>query len=174
MGVLNFAHASFYMLGAYFAYTISSSRLLAGAPGRAAAVSACSAPASRCRACAACTRTATSRAALHFRPRPHHRKGGADDLGPIRGALPRARATSTSRCSRSTAPSFPAYRGVHDADLRPDARRDLAVPDAHPHRPCDPGGAHPPGHGRRARPQRAARVHARVRRRQRRSPASPA
>ena len=25
MGVLNFAHASFYMLGAYFAYSISSS-----------------------------------------------------------------------------------------------------------------------------------------------------
>ena len=32
MGVLNFAHASFYMLGAYFAYTISRrDRLLAGA-----------------------------------------------------------------------------------------------------------------------------------------------
>ena len=30
MGVLNFAHASFYMLGAYFAYTISAAgRLLA-------------------------------------------------------------------------------------------------------------------------------------------------
>ena len=39
MGVLNFAHASVYMLGAYFAYTISRfDRLLAGAGHRAAAV----------------------------------------------------------------------------------------------------------------------------------------
>ena len=38
MGVLNFAHASFYMLGAYFAFQISRwCRLLAGARARAAA-----------------------------------------------------------------------------------------------------------------------------------------
>ena len=38
MGVLNFAHASFYMLGAYFAYPLSTlARLLAGAGARAAA-----------------------------------------------------------------------------------------------------------------------------------------
>ena len=39
MGVLNFAHASIYMLGAYLAYQISQlRRLLAGADHRAAAV----------------------------------------------------------------------------------------------------------------------------------------
>ena len=38
MGVLNFAHASFYMLGAYFAYSLSrAGRLLAGAGAGAAA-----------------------------------------------------------------------------------------------------------------------------------------
>ena len=41
MGVLNFAHASFYMLGAYFAYTITpAGRLLAGAGAGAAGWSA--------------------------------------------------------------------------------------------------------------------------------------
>ncbi len=37
MGVLNFAHASFYMLGAYVGYRSAASRLLAGAASRAAA-----------------------------------------------------------------------------------------------------------------------------------------
>jgi branched-subunit amino acid ABC-type transport system permease component len=38
MGVLNFAHASFYMLGAYFAYTLQGAdRLLARAGGLAGA-----------------------------------------------------------------------------------------------------------------------------------------
>ena len=59
MGVLNFAHASFYMLGAYFAYTISQRhRLLAGAGHRAAASSACSARCSSATACAGCTSSA--------------------------------------------------------------------------------------------------------------------
>ena len=60
MGVLNFAHASFYMLGAYFAYTISQlRRLLAGAGPRAAAGRRCSARCSRGTACAGCTSSAT-------------------------------------------------------------------------------------------------------------------
>ena len=60
MGVLNFAHASAYMLGAYFAYTISLyigfwpaliiAPLLCGLIGAA----------SRCGACAASIATATS------------------------------------------------------------------------------------------------------------------
>ena len=60
MGVLNFAHASFYMLGAYFAYThLRRGRLLAGAVHRAAAGRRCSAPRSSATACAACTSSAT-------------------------------------------------------------------------------------------------------------------
>ena len=60
MGVLNFAHASFYMLGAYFAYTIA--QLIGFWPAlvdRAAAWSACSARCSSATACAACTSSAT-------------------------------------------------------------------------------------------------------------------
>ena len=60
MGVLNFAHASFYMLGAYIAYSIAARRrLLAGAGARAAASSACSARCSSATACAASTSSAT-------------------------------------------------------------------------------------------------------------------
>ncbi len=60
MGVLNFAHASFYMLGAYFAYVVSGylgfwaalivAPLLVGALGRWSSASAC----------ARCTATAMS------------------------------------------------------------------------------------------------------------------
>ena len=62
MGVLNFAHASFYMLGAYVGYTVAQSgRLLARAGDRAAggrrAGRACS---SAC-ACARCTSSAMCR-----------------------------------------------------------------------------------------------------------------
>ena len=60
MGVLNFAHASFYMLGAYFAYQVSvkigfwpalvCAPLLVGAIGMLSSAGAC----------ARCTSTATS------------------------------------------------------------------------------------------------------------------
>ena len=61
MGVLNFAHASFYMLGAYFAYThlaavvgfwpaLLLAPLLVGAAGRGC---------SSATACGACTSSAT-------------------------------------------------------------------------------------------------------------------
>jgi branched-chain amino acid transport system permease protein len=53
MGVLNFAHTSFYMLGAYFAYTLSGiigfwpalffSPLLVGVLGRCSSATACAA-----------------------------------------------------------------------------------------------------------------------------------
>ena len=65
-------------------------------------------------------------------------------------------------------------RQVHDLPAVPrlrhvgrgaDAGGDLALADAHAHRPRDPGGADAPGDDRVARPQRAARVHARLRRR---------
>ena len=46
MGVLNFAHASFYMLGAYIAYTIAQRRRLLAGAGRGAA--AWSARSARC------------------------------------------------------------------------------------------------------------------------------
>jgi branched-chain amino acid transport system permease protein len=58
MGVLNFAHASFYMLGAYIAYTIA--RLVGFWPALVLAPlwSACSARCSSAVRCAACTSSA--------------------------------------------------------------------------------------------------------------------
>ena len=62
MGVLNLAHASFYMLGAYFAYTISTlCRLLAGAGRGARCWWACSARWWSATGCAPSTATATWR-----------------------------------------------------------------------------------------------------------------
>ena len=60
MGVLNFAHASFYMLGAYFAYTIARHRRASGRRWSSRrSWSACSARCSSATACAACTSSAT-------------------------------------------------------------------------------------------------------------------
>ena len=59
MGVLNFAHASFYMLGAYFAYTIS--RLIGFWPALVIAPLLVGAARRRCSsatACAGCTSSA--------------------------------------------------------------------------------------------------------------------
>ena len=82
LGVLNFAHASFYMLGAFFGFQISRwfgfwpalliAPLLAGP----------SAPPSSATACAVSTRTATSRnccspSVLHLRSRKSCRSSGA-------------------------------------------------------------------------------------------------
>jgi len=68
LGVLNFAHASFYMLGAFFGFQISRwfgfwpallvAPLLAGAIGAASSASGC----------VACTRTPCRRTVVHVRP----------------------------------------------------------------------------------------------------------
>ena len=58
MGVLNFAHASFYMLGAYTAYAAGRARLLARAGGLPI-WSARPAWRSSASSCAACTASAT-------------------------------------------------------------------------------------------------------------------
>src|SRR5207302_127005 len=54
---------------------------------------------------------------------------------------------------------------LHDAGVGGDAGLDLARAHPHAHRARHPGRAHAPADGRGARPQRAARVHAGVRRR---------
>ena len=62
MGVLNFAHASFYMIGAYIALLDRAGhRLLAGAGRRAARRRRASARCSSATACAASTSSATCR-----------------------------------------------------------------------------------------------------------------
>ena len=108
MGVLNFAHASVYMLGAYFAYTIS--RYVGFWPALIVAPLLCG---------------LIGAAIEMYGLRRVHRNGHiaellftfglafiiekvrADDLGPAAGALPGAGSCSTSRCSRSTARNFP-------------------------------------------------------------------
>ena len=107
MGVLNFAHASVYMLGAYFAYTHQPlHRLLAGPGHGAGAVRAGRRGDRDVGAAARPSERPHRRAAVHLRPRLHHREGGADDLGPAAGALPRAAGCSTCRYSASTARNF--------------------------------------------------------------------
>ena len=174
MGVLNFAHASVYMLGAYFAYDISRhvgfwpalvlAPVLCGA-GRRADRDVRPAPRAQERP--------HRGAAVHVRPRLHHRQGGADGLGPAARRLPRAR-RARPPAVHDLRHQFPRLPRLHAADLRADVLRHLADADADAARPRHPGGAHPSGDGRRARPQCPARLHHGVRRRHRRSPASPA
>src|SRR5512141_41640 len=82
MGVLNFAHASFYMLGAYIAYQIST--WVGFWPALALA------PASRPQV------GARARAAVHLRPVVHRGRTGAGGLGPRGGRLSRAAGTRRS------------------------------------------------------------------------------
>ena len=108
MGVLNFAHASFYMLGAYFAYTTTQ---LVGywpalfvAPLLVAVLGAVfekllPAPGAQVRPCA--------RTAHHLRPVLHHPGDGPAGLGHELGGLSRCRRFWKARCSRCTERSFP-------------------------------------------------------------------
>ncbi len=203
MGVLNFAHASFYMLGAYIAYTISSivgfwpalviAPLVVGVLG-----------------------AVFERLCL----RRVHKFGHVPellitfglsfviielvhpDLGPRRGRLPAARDPARAGVhARQLVGDGPAPRRRRRAggDVHERRRRGAVVCSpfpatrafmmlvalvmlvalwllltTHAHRPRHPGRTDASGDGRGARPQRAARVHARVRRRlgaRRRSPA---
>jgi branched-chain amino acid transport system permease protein len=83
MGVLNFAHASFYMLGAYLAYQFSTWTnfwvALVAAPlavVRDRVRSRALGPAARA------PLGPRARTAVHLRPVVHHRRTGAGDLGP--------------------------------------------------------------------------------------------
>ena len=82
MGVLNFAHASIYMIGAYLAFTVSQfigffpaliiAPILCGLLGAAIEVWGLRRVA---------WQRPYRRAAVHLRPRLHHPARGADDLG---------------------------------------------------------------------------------------------
>ena len=111
MGVLNFAHASVYMLGAYFAYQIS--RWVGFWPALIVAPVLCgrSVPRSRCGACGASITTATS---PNCCSPSASCSSSAARVQMTWGMLPmpyRVPACSISRCSRCTASNFPAYRG---------------------------------------------------------------
>ena len=159
MGVLNFAHASAYMLGAYFAYTISQhigfwpalvlAPLLCGAIGAAIEM---------------------------YGLRRVHRNGHIAELlftfglaliiekvvQMTWGLIPvpyRIPAGLDFPLFTVYGTQLPGLSRLHAADLGPDVRRDLARPHAHAHRAGHPGRAAPSRNGRRARPQRAARLH---------------
>ena len=106
MGVLNFAHTSFYMLGAYFAYTISVAigfwpalliAPLAGRRARRRVRALQPAPGAQVRP--------RARAAGHLRPVVPDPRGGAARLGPRHRALRACRRSCRARSSRSSARS---------------------------------------------------------------------
>ena len=157
MGVLNFAHASFYMLGAYFGYQISRwigfwpalviAPLLVGGSARWSSATGC----------AACTGRPRRRAAVHVRPRLRDRGAGADGLGQAAGRLSACRRSLDFSAFTVFGTNFPAYKVFmmvdRDRDVRlrcsscsKRTRIGLVIQAALTH----------PRDGRRARPQRAA------------------
>ena len=111
MGVLNFAHASFYMLGAFFGFQISRwagfwpalilAPILVGVRRRAGRALR---PAQRAQA------RPRGRAPVHLRPRLRHRGAGADGLGQGAGRLPRTGRCSISQPLRFSRTNYPAYK----------------------------------------------------------------
>ena len=203
MGVLNFAHASFYMIGAYIAYSIA--RVTGFWPALVLAplvVGVIGALFERY-----CLRRVHKfghvpellitfglsfviielvqliwgRTAVEFPP-PEVLRGPAftlvnssvDGLRLVWGAAPAAMCATADAAVRIVCSPFPATRGFMMLVALADAGRALAAADAHPHRPRDPERADAPRDGRGARPQRAARLHAGVRRRLARWPGWPA
>ncbi len=152
MGVLNFAHASIYMLGAYFAYETSHwvgfwpalivAPVLCGLIGAAIEV-------------------------WGLR-RVHHNGHIAELLFTFGlvfiigrsvqmgwGMLPepyRAAGSARFPAVHDVRAAIPGISRVHAAGFRRHAGRDLAAAEAHPHRPDHPGGSDPSGHGGVARP----------------------
>ena len=174
MGVLNFAHASFYMLGAFFGFQIGQivgfwpafviAPVLVGGIGALVERygSAPRAPARPGR-----------RAVVHVRARLHHRGAGADGLGQGAGRLSRARLARLPGL-HDILHQLSRLQDVRASDRSGDLRRAVRRAQAHPDRAHHPGLDHPCPHGGDARPQRAAGVHAGVRRRHRACRRSPA
>ena len=165
MGVLNFAHASIYMLGAYFAY--ETSRFVGFWPALIIAPALCG---------------LLGAAIEVWGLRRVHQNGHIAELlftfGLVFiigrsvqmgwGMLPepyRVPALLDFPLFTLYGLQFPAYRAFMLLVSAGMLRRDLAAVETHAHRPDHPGGTYSSGHGRRARPQRAAGLHDRVCRR---------
>jgi hypothetical protein len=100
MGVLNFAHASFYMLGAYVAYTLRLAGLLGGRCCWRRWWWACWVRCSSACAAARAQVRPRARTADHLRPELCGAGAGATDLGPLGVTSPPAPAAGTG-CSPS-------------------------------------------------------------------------
>ena len=127
LGVLNFAHASFYMLGAFFGFQISRwigfwpalliAPLLVGAHWRRrGTVWSAPGPQERPR----------RRTIVHFRPRLRHRRGGADHLGKEPGRFPRAAAARFSSV-HDFLDQLPRLQDVHAAGVDRHLRRAVLI-----------------------------------------------
>ena len=165
MGVLNFAHASIYMLGAYFAYQIG--HWVGFWPALVLAPAAVRRDRRGDRGLGAAARAPQRpyrRTAVHLRPGVHHRPRRADGLGHAADAVSRA-GVARFPAVHALRREFPGLSRLHAAGVGRHAVRHLAAAEEDPHRPDHPGVADPSRHGQRARPQRAARVHHRVCRR---------
>jgi hypothetical protein len=132
MGVLNFAHASAYMLGAYFAYTISLylgfwvalvlAPMLCGLVGAAIEMWGLRRVHER----------PHRRAAVHLRPRADHREGRADDLGPAARCPIADAGAARFPAVPHLRHQLPGLSRLHAGDLGADVRRHLARPDRAP------------------------------------------
>ena len=144
MGVLNFAHASFYMVGAYFAYSIGLKiGLLAGAGPRAGAGRACSARWSSATACARCTATATSPELLFtFGLAYLIEEAVQGGLGPAPRSPTACRQILDGPLFTLYSTSFPKLRGFMMLVAVVMLLVGLPAAHAHAHRPGDPGRAH--------------------------------
>jgi hypothetical protein len=173
MGVLNFAHASFYMLGAYFGYTLSGVGLLGRAGAGAAAGGRRWARCSSAWCLRRCTSSAMCRAAGHLRPVVRAAGAGATGLGPHRwtsaaagaagpglhaGAVVgrgqacvlvgrRARGLCKGGRRACAVLAVPADARLHGRVALVMLLGGVAAAHAHPHRPGDPGRADAPGDG---------------------------
>ena len=113
MGVLNFAHASVFMLGAYFSFQFG--RWIGFWPAlvhRAAAVRRCRRGHRALRSAPRARERTRRRDPVHVRPRLPDRGARDDGLGPQRRREQRARGHRFLAVHACSAARFPAYKGL--------------------------------------------------------------
>ncbi len=169
MDLVNLAHGSLYMMGAYFAATFAAltGSFVLGARARAGGDAAGRHGGRGDRAAAALRPRPSRPGARHLRADPVLQRAGAADLGAGGPATCRCRPGSTPRSRSCPACYYPAYRFaiiVVGAGGRAAA---LCPRHAHAHRHADPRRRLEPRDGRRARHQHQAALHAGVRARRR-------
>ena len=164
MGVLNFAHASVFMLGAYLSFQFG--RWVGFWPALVVAPLACAlvgAAIERYGLRRVHAQRPRRRDPVHVRTRLRHRGDRHDDLGPQRRRQQRARGHRLSAFHRLRQ-HVSGVQGPDDGDLGRDVRLPLRRAQEDADRPRHPGGADASADGERAWPRRAGRIRAGVRR----------
>ena len=175
MDLVNLAHGSLYMIGAYFAATfaaLTGSFVLGAILALVATLVVGMAVEVIAHAAAVWPRSSRS-CARHLRPDAVLQRAGAADLGPGRPDACRCRPvlTAGADAARRLLPGLSPRHHRRDARGRAAA---LRPGDAHARRHADPRRRLQPRDGRRARRQHQAALHAGVRPRRRARRASPA